>query len=80
MMICAAMMNTGTMRYTAKKLLIDTRPFVYSLNSLKSRNRALEASKAPVSIDRIRPDRVGKVFDRWKDGMNTNGPPNARNK
>lgn len=80
MKICAAVMNTGTMRYAAKKLPTDTRPWVCSFNSLKSRNRALEASKAPVSIERIRPDRVGNVFDKWKDGMNTNGPPSARNK
>lgn len=44
----------------------------------KTRKRALEASKAPVSMDSIRPERVGKVLDKWKDEMKTNGPPSAR--
>lgn len=31
-------------------------------------------------MDRIRPDRCGKVFDNWKEEMKTKGPPRARNR
>lgn len=48
---------------------------VRSLSRRKIRKTALDASKAPVNMDRIRPERRGNVFDSWKDEMNMNGPP-----
>lgn len=48
---------------------------MFSLTKRKIKNSALEASNAPVSMDRIDPERVGNVFERWKDEMNMNGPP-----
>lgn len=71
-------MKTGTIRYVRKKVRVEMRPFVDSFNRRKIRKSALDASKAPVNIDRISPDRLGKVFDSWKDEMKTNGPPRER--
>ena len=39
---------------------------------------ALDESKAPVSKARMRPEFCGKVFESWKEEMNTKGPPRAR--
>lgn len=46
----------------------------------KSKNRALDESKAPVSIAKIRPECAGNVLDSWNADMNTNGPPMAKRK
>lgn len=68
----------GTTRYDRKNVRVEMRPFVVSLRSRKIRKSALDASNAPVSIERISPDRLGNVFDSWKEEMKTNGPPRER--
>lgn len=44
------------------------------------RKMALDVSKAPVRSARIRPEYCGNVLLSWKDEMNINGPPKARNR
>lgn len=41
---------------------------------------AEEASKAPVSKERTRPERRGKALARWKEDMKMKGPPSARSR
>lgn len=61
-----------------KNLRVLNSPFVASESSLKRRKRADEESKAPVSMERMRPECAGKVLESWKEEMNTKGPPRAR--
>lgn len=44
------------------------------------RNRALDASKAPVSMARMKPELRGNALDSWKDEMYVKGPPRARHR
>jgi hypothetical protein len=74
------MMKMGTTRYARKNFCDEMAPFVCSFRRRKMRKSALDASNAPVNIDRISPDRFGKVLDSWKDEMNTKGPPRARSR
>jgi hypothetical protein len=61
-----------------KNLWVVNDPLLRSLASRKTKNKALDASNAPVSIDRINPDRVGNVLDSWNDEIKMKGPPSDR--
>lgn len=58
-----------------KNFLEVNEPCVRWLARRNNRNTALEASNAPVSVDRISPEWVGKVLDRWNDEIKMKGPP-----
>jgi hypothetical protein len=61
-----------------KNLWVVNDPLVRSLASRKTKNKALDASNAPVSVDKINPERVGKVLDSWNDEIKMKGPPSDR--
>lgn len=77
---CTMMINNGTNEYTRKNRCTEKDPLVFSLSNRKNRNNALDASNAPVIIERIKLERAGNAFERWNDEMYMNGPPRARKK
>ena len=61
---CTMRMNNGTNKYTRKNRCVEKDPLVFSLTNRKTRNNALDASNAPVMIERIKLERAGNAFER----------------